>query len=113
MTDVTSGRVRLGCIALLALLALRKRLRLPLRFVWNCFFKPFISKEKEDQQDRLNAFYSGQADVYDSTRTALLEGREAMLQLLAAHFKAQKGGVTQPRIWVDIGGGTGWNIEKM
>jgi betaine lipid synthase len=42
-----------------------------------------------------------------------------MLQLLAAHLKAQPSpigrGATvgKPKIWVDIGGGTGWNIEKM
>ena len=40
-----------------------------------------------------------------------------MLQLLAAHLKAQPAsGITgekKPKIWVDIGGGTGWNIEQI
>ncbi len=41
-----------------------------------------------------------------------------MLQLLASHLKAQPFPVTgqgpgKPKIWVDIGGGTGWNIERM
>jgi betaine lipid synthase len=89
--------------------------------MWNCFFKPFTKSghvEGGEQKDRLDAFYSGQADVYDSTRTHLLKGRETMLQLLAAHLKAQPvparaQGMAKPKIWVDIGGGTGWNIEKM
>ncbi len=40
-----------------------------------------------------------------------------MLQLLASHLKVQpvpaRVGARKPKIWVDIGGGTGWNIEKM
>lgn len=104
----------------LVLLGLSSSLRIPLLFMWNCFIKPFIKTEdKFDQKTRLDAFYSGQADVYDGTRAHLLKGRETMLQLLAAHLKAQPvpcptaSGVPKPRIWVDIGGGTGWNIEKM
>ena len=90
----------------------------PLRFVYNCFVKPFIRHgASAEQKDKLNAFYSGQADVYDSTRTHLLKGRETMLQLLAAHLKAQPqpagSSMARPKIWVDIGGGTGWNIEQM
>lgn len=58
-------------------------------------------------------------DLYDTTRSHLLKGRETMLQLLAAHLKAQPvvrlpvNAPTKPKIWVDLGGGTGWNIEKM
>jgi betaine lipid synthase len=95
----------------------------PLVFAWNCFIKPFLhspsTSERGDQQGRLDAFYQGQAHVYDKTRTHLLKGRETMLQLLAAHLKALPrstgtgGRGTKPRIWVDIGGGTGWNVEKM
>lgn len=93
-------------------------LRTPLRFAYNCFLKPFFHRSSPEQKDRLDNFYAGQADVYDTTRTHLLEGRETMLQLLAAHLKAQPvpslvGGMAKPKIWVDIGGGTGWNIEKM
>ncbi|WOO81404.1 uncharacterized protein LOC62_03G004932 [Vanrija pseudolonga] len=95
----------------------------PLVFMWNCFFKPFVKGEKNheaggDQKESLDNFYAGQADVYDSTRAHLLKGRETMLQLLAAHLKAQptplrSDGTAKPKIWVDIGGGTGWNIEQM
>jgi betaine lipid synthase len=88
----------------------------PLVFGWNCFIKPFLHNSSGDQQGRLNAFYAGQAHVYDKTRTHLLKGRETMLQLLAAHLKAMPKTASQsrkPRIWVDIGGGTGWNVEQM
>jgi betaine lipid synthase len=95
----------------------------PIVFAWNCFIKPFFYPHSkagtEDQQGRLDAFYKGQAHVYDTTRTHLLKGRETMLQLLAAHLKAlpkhtgAMGRGTKPRLWVDIGGGTGWNVEKM
>ncbi|OCF42021.1 betaine lipid synthase [Kwoniella heveanensis CBS 569] len=126
---------------LLVPLVLYTRLQTPARFAYNCFIKPFFHRtsESDDSNDtdssgnipqkaRLEAFYSGQADLYDNTRTTLLKGRETMLQLLASHLKAQPekitrngerggpGGVGMGRdkkIWVDLGGGTGWNIEKM
>lgn len=70
------------------------------------------------QAQKLDSFYAGQADVYDDTRAYLLKGRETMLQLVASHVKhqdqegmvtpsVQAGGARKPRIWVDIGGGTG------
>lgn len=103
--------------ALLAIFAAADTLRTPLAFAYNCFVKPFTGKKPSDaqQQGHLNAFYSGQADIYDTTRTHLLKGRETMLQLLSAHLKAQPDSVrgNQPKILVDIGGGTGWNIEKL
>lgn len=104
----------------LIVLGLAPAIKTPLIFMWNCFFKPFTKKSGEgDQKDHLNAFYAGQASVYDTTRVHLLKGRETMLSLLAAHLKAQPVPLAKhdaprkPRIWVDIGGGTGWNIEKM
>lgn len=107
--------------ASLAILGLTPSLRTPLVFIWNCFFKPFTKSRSiaGEQKDSLDAFYSGQAHVYDTTRRHLLEGRETMLQLLASHLRAQpqmaagSAGERKPKIWVDIGGGTGWNIEKM
>lgn len=119
-TLVPAAYLRFSLLSLtLALLYLASSewLRAPALFAWNCFAKPFIHSNKtSDQQGRLNAFYSGQAKVYDNTRTHLLKGRETMLQLLAAHIRAQPPTVgleRKPRIWVDIGGGTGWNLEKM
>lgn len=109
---------------LLFLLATLPALTTPLRFAYNCFIKPMVTygKKHENQSEKLDAFYQGQADVYDATRTHLLKGREDMLQLMASHLKAQpilanahtrNGAGMKPKIWVDIGGGTGWNIEKM
>ncbi|KAL8726057.1 MAG: hypothetical protein Q9181_006192 [Wetmoreana brouardii] len=59
---------------------------------------------------------SFQANVYDTTRKWLLRGRQDMLALAAAQlrFQAQQGLFKQSKpIWVDIGGGTGSNIEAM
>jgi betaine lipid synthase len=47
----------------------------------------------------------------------LLKGREEMLRLAAAHLSTQQAEMPaddrQKLVWVDIGGGTGWNIEQM
>ncbi|KAK9452997.1 hypothetical protein V1511DRAFT_463368 [Dipodascopsis uninucleata] len=77
-------------------------------FAWNCFLKPFTNVTNADQQAQLESFYQGQASVYDLTRSKLLQGREEMLQLVAAHTANKKN-----IMWIDIGGGTGWNIERM
>ncbi|KAK3329530.1 hypothetical protein B0H66DRAFT_597107 [Apodospora peruviana] len=86
-------------------------------FCYSCFIKPHSGGAKNTQQDALESFYSSQAGIYDQTRKALLKGREDMLALVAAQlrFKAEKDGAgsKRGRIWVDVGGGTGWNIEAM
>jgi S-adenosylmethionine-diacylgycerolhomoserine-N-methlytransferase len=51
---------------------------------------------------RLASFYGGQAEAYDSFRQRLLPGREELVRLL----ELPEGGV-----WVDLGGGTGANLE--
>ncbi|KAJ3075165.1 hypothetical protein HDU98_009002 [Podochytrium sp. JEL0797] len=123
-----------------------------LRFAYQCFIKPFLKKkstglDSEEHQNRLEAFYEGQADIYDETRRRLLRGRSTMLKLCAAQlaqfypvrfandFKTGKAGesVTDPSVlpsppispsllfsnndkryaWIDVGGGTGANIEMM
>ncbi|KAI8320008.1 hypothetical protein GQ54DRAFT_313067, partial [Martensiomyces pterosporus] len=89
-----------------------EKIRTAAKFAYNCFFKPLGLHS--DQQSRLDAFYEGQADVYDSTRGGLLRGRKTMLRLCAGELSkrmAQAQGSAP--IWVDIGGGTGWNIEQM
>ncbi|KAK9332852.1 hypothetical protein V1520DRAFT_210244 [Lipomyces starkeyi] len=92
----------------LAMVLLNTYTKSILIFAWNCFLKP-ISKNSDarDQQAALESFYQGQASIYDITRSKLLQGRDTMLQLSASHIS-----VPQP-VWVDIGGGTGWNIERM
>ncbi|KAK1595796.1 uncharacterized protein LY79DRAFT_680570 [Colletotrichum navitas] len=87
-----------------------------LLFFYTCFIKPHSGDKKGNQQDALESFYKKQAGAYDATRKVLLQGREDMLALVAAQLKANgrpnKGGKAK-RIWVDVGGGTGWNIEAM
>ncbi|QGJ71251.1 S-adenosylmethionine-diacylgycerolhomoserine-N-methyltransferase [Planctomycetales bacterium 10988] len=51
---------------------------------------------------RLESFYAGQAEGYDDFRKALLKGREQLWEKLPR----PEGG-----IWVDMGGGTGANLE--
>ena len=54
--------------------------------------------------------------MYDATRSLLLRGREDMLGLAAAQLSYPGGKVAKTNkkpIWVDIGGGTGYNIEAM
>ncbi|KAI1906834.1 hypothetical protein LOZ12_004010 [Ophidiomyces ophidiicola] len=87
-----------------------------LTFFYANFLKPFGASEGRGQKHALEGFYKTQANIYDSTRRRLLRGREDMLSLLAAQLsfqaeqsKDQKKGF----VWVDIGGGTGYNIEAM
>ena len=57
---------------------------------------------------QLFQFYRGQAEVYDSTRHALLRGRDTMLGLSVAHLRHLREASPKKRfVWVDIGGGTG------
>jgi len=55
-------------------------------------------------QERLESFYSGQAEAYDDFRRRLLHGREDLCNLLPL----PEGGV-----WMDMGGGTGSNLEAV
>ncbi|KAG9245506.1 hypothetical protein BJ878DRAFT_14677 [Calycina marina] len=87
-----------------------------LRFFYASFLKPHTGDTGNGQQDALESFYSAQASVYDATRKRLLRGRGDMLGLVAAQLvqKATKEGTHGTRrIWVDVGGGTGYNIEAM
>ncbi|EGV64862.1 hypothetical protein CANTEDRAFT_120956 [Yamadazyma tenuis ATCC 10573] len=79
-------------------------------FAWNCFIKPFFNKKRHgpEQQNNLELFYKNQAHIYDETRSVLLKGRKECLKLAASHLEKQ-----QDLVWVDIGGGTGANIEFM
>ncbi|KAF2084993.1 hypothetical protein K490DRAFT_68195 [Saccharata proteae CBS 121410] len=85
------------------------------KFFWGCFLKPHTGDRNGSQQDALESFYKAQASVYDATRAKLLHGRNDMLGLVAAQLKYKVNAGLLPRkpIWVDVGGGTGWNIEQM
>ncbi|CCH45246.1 Ubiquinone/menaquinone biosynthesis methyltransferase [Wickerhamomyces ciferrii] len=85
-----------------------------LLFIWACFVKPFTPTNRKvhnDHQNNLELFYKTQAKVYDTTREVLLQGRESAMKLAVAHLKTDQS--SKKLIWIDIGGGTGLNIEKM
>ena len=85
------------------------------KFAYSCFLKPHSGDGTGKQQDALESFYSSQATIYDATRARLLQGRQEMLALVAAQlrYRRESGQITKKPIWVDVGGGTGWNIEQM
>ncbi|KAJ1707908.1 Protein of unknown function DUF3419 [Aspergillus oryzae] len=85
------------------------------KFIYATFLKPH-DKSGNGQQDALESFYKTQAGAYDATRKRLLRGREDMLGLVAAQlkFKTENKELKAGKaVWVDIGGGTGYNIEAM
>jgi len=78
-------------------------------FCWACFFKPFAKNDHgNSHQSALESFYRSQASIYDSSRGVLLKGREKALQLAASHLKK-----SSKLVWIDVGGGTGYNVEIM
>ncbi|EMG45621.1 ubiE Ubiquinone/menaquinone biosynthesis C-methyltransferase UbiE [Candida maltosa Xu316] len=81
-------------------------------FCWACFVKPFFHKKTtengKNQQHSLELFYKNQAHIYDTTREVLLKGRKECLRLAVSHLPKKK-----DLVWIDIGGGTGSNIEFM
>ncbi|TFK86202.1 hypothetical protein K466DRAFT_600529 [Polyporus arcularius HHB13444] len=89
------------------------------KFFYACFIKPVNHGNAAEiqslsgQQRALEGFYRTQASIYDATRGTLLRGREDMLQLAAAQLKHRYRGSGVKPIWVDVGGGTGYNVEKM
>ncbi|KAF8902789.1 hypothetical protein CPB84DRAFT_1846150 [Gymnopilus junonius] len=101
--------ILLPCIALAVLLS--TTFRPHLKFIWHCFFRPL---GQDNQKANLDKFYRGQAEVYDTTRSVLLRGRHTMLSLGAAHLHELRASSPNKRlVWIDIGGGTGYNIEIM
>ncbi|KAG0000815.1 hypothetical protein BGZ79_005445 [Entomortierella chlamydospora] len=115
---VTSQLAFLGAVAafVLLLIASFDQIKAPLKFIYSCFLKPLgKTGDSTSQQGRLEAFYKEQAEIYDETRGGLLRGRSSMLALVAAQLKEQLkvSGSEKAPIWVDLGGGTGWNIEQM
>lgn len=70
-----------------------------LKVLYHLTLKPIRGR---DHATRLESFYSGQAQAYDSFRRRLLQGREELWNAI----QAPEGGV-----WVDMGGGTGANLD--
>ena len=58
----------------------------------------------DNHAERMESFYGGQAAAYDDFRKRLLKGRE---ELWGAIPRPTEG------VWVDMGGGTGANIENL
>jgi len=76
-------------------------LRTDLRVPYHIVAKPVRGS---DHAARLESFYSGQAEAYDDFRRRLLQGREAMYRSIP---------VPEGGVWVDLGGGTGANLEPI
>ncbi len=72
-----------------------------LRILYHMVAKPVRGR---DHEARLESFYSGQAAGYDDFRRRLLQGREAMYRSIP---------VPDGGVWVDLGGGTGANLEPI
>ena len=114
---VFTGRILLTALSQVQLSKGSSALATLGKFFYACFLKPHNGDgASTGQQAALESFYKAQADVYDVSRKVLLRGREDMLGLAAAqlNYKAGKGNFSKRKpIWVDIGGGTGYNIEAM
>ena len=70
-----------------------------LRILYHLTLKPVRG---QDHASRMEGFYAGQADVYDDFRKRLLQGRQELWDAID---------VPDGAIWVDMGGGTGSNLE--
>lgn len=83
-------------------------------FVYATFLKPQTDDENSgsDPQAFLENKYKEQARTYDTTRSFLLPGREAMLGLVAAQLRHktmnQSQAQRQKPIWVDVSEGQIW-----
>lgn len=76
-----------------------------IRVLYSNWFKPIRG---DTHADRLNSFYETQAGAYDNFRENFLHGRKPMLAAAAARLEEER-----DIIWVDMGGGTGYNVELM
>jgi len=72
-----------------------------LKILYHLVLKPVRGA---DHAARMESFYSGQAEAYDDFRRRLLQGREQLCQTVPT----PEGGT-----WVDMGGGTGANLEML
>src|SRR6187431_1335617 len=70
-----------------------------LKILYHLALKPVRGK---DHAARMESFYSGQAEAYDDFRKRLLKGRQELWNLIQP---------PQSGTWIDMGGGTGGNLE--
>lgn len=71
-----------------------------MKILYHMLFKPVRGS---NHAERMESFYGDQAQDYDDFRRRLLKGREELWQNLPKE---------EGCIWVDMGGGTGANIEN-
>jgi len=83
-------------------IALLQWVLLEIKTLYHIVFSPIKGKT---HKARLESFYKGQAASYDAYRKKLLHGRKELFKSLP---KFEKGSV-----WVDLGAGTGSNVEYM
>ena len=76
-------------------------IRNDLKILYHLVLRPVRGK---NHAERMESFYSGQAEGYDDFRKRLLQGREHVYQTL---------GQSNPEVWVDFGGGTGANLNSL
>ena len=69
--------------------------------IWHMIFPPSGGGSHEE---RLDAFYRGQAESYDDFRRRLLHGREELMAILA---------IPDGGVWFDMGAGTGSNADLL
>ncbi len=75
--------------------------RSELKTLYHVLLKPVRGR---DHAARMESFYAGQAESYDEFRRRMLEGRQELYESL----DVPEGGV-----WVEMGGGTGSNLEYL
>lgn len=72
-----------------------------LKMLYNMYFKQ-MNFSTDSHQDRLDSFYTNQADYYDIYRSNMLHGRDELIMSIPFHNKCN---------WLDIGGGTGYSVK--
>ena len=77
-----------------------------LSILWHILVHPISGST---HKDRLESFYRSQAGGYDEYRKRLLHGREDLIALVGTRARDMK----RRPVWVDMGGGTGANVEMM
>ncbi|MCL2349714.1 MAG: class I SAM-dependent methyltransferase [Planctomycetaceae bacterium] len=75
-----------------------------LKVLYHMAVRPVRGK---DHATRMENFYGGQAADYDDFRKRLLRGREELWSRLGVN----DGGINDGEVWLDMGGGTGSNLE--
>ncbi|KAL6048483.1 Betaine lipid synthase [Balamuthia mandrillaris] len=82
-----------------------------IKTLFHILFSPI---KGDTHKARLESFYKGQAFSYDAYRKRLLHGREELFASLVAELRLTKDNKTQKKlVWVDLGAGTGSNLELM